>query len=281
MAKQSLREKRVLLTGASTGIGRALARQLAARGAKLAIAARREPLLEDLAADIAVAGGPAPVVLATDLSCPGSPAALAARAIHVLDGVDILINNAGIGPVGTQATLADGQTARAGFETNFWAPLALASALSPAMRQQGTGAIVNVTSTVQTVPLPLLGYYSAAKAALGQATRALRHELRDTSIRVIEVIPAATDTAARDIHQLPWRDGTAPPTFPPVAPESTAHAVVRAIEKGRKRVVHPKYALLPLELPAAGRLVATLGARRIDTTTRQPRSRPSTAAHHR
>jgi short-subunit dehydrogenase len=132
------------------------------------------------------------------------------------------------------------------------------------MMATGSGVIVNVTSTVQAVPLPLLGYYAASKAALAQATRSLRLELAETPIRVLEVVPGSTDTALRDIDELPWK--SAPPrTLPAVSPKSTAAAVIRALQRGSTRLVYPSYSLVPLELPAVGRLVAKIGGRRVNT----------------
>jgi hypothetical protein len=208
-------------------------------------------------------------VLTADLARPGAAGELAVRAIEALGGIDILVNNAGAGLIGELAELADGPAARASFETNFWSPLALTAAVVPAMREAG-GTIVNVTSTVQVVPLPLVGHYGAAKAALAAATRSLRHELRHTPIRVLEVVPGSTDTALRDIDQLPWHGGSPPPTLPPVPPESVAAAVVRTLRTGRDRTVHPGYSLLPLEFPVLGRIVAGLAARRIDTARKEP-----------
>ncbi|TCO55908.1 SDR family NAD(P)-dependent oxidoreductase [Actinocrispum wychmicini] len=257
---------RILLTGGSSGIGRALALKLADRGARLAVAARREPQLTELAAEIAGNRHPAPYVLPVDLSVRGAAADLADKATRVLGGVDILINNAGVGLVDSQARLGDSAAARASFETNFWSPLALTTALLPGMRAAGTGTIVNVTSTIQAVPLPFLGYYAAAKIALAQATRSLRNELRHTPIRVLEVVPGATDTGLRDINKLPWHGGRPPRTLPPVPPEAVAAATVRALERDHDRVIHPAYATLPIELPIVGRLVAAVGARRVDTT---------------
>lgn len=256
--------KTAVLTGASSGIGRELALALAARGAILALAARRADLLDDLAAQIEGTGAARPTVLPADLAVPGAATDLARRALDALDGVDIVVNNAGTNLTGAQTRLADSTAARAVFEVNLWSPLALTSALLPAVRAADSGVIVNVTSTVQAVPLPLLGYYAASKSALAQATRSLRLELAGTGIRVLEVVPGSTDTALRDIDELPWK--SAPPkTFPPVAPASTAAAIVRALERGTQRVVHPRYSLLPLEIPALGRLVATIGGRRVDT----------------
>ncbi|MUL83740.1 MULTISPECIES: SDR family oxidoreductase [unclassified Mycolicibacterium] len=259
-----LSAKKAVLTGASSGIGRELALALAQRGATLALAARRADLLDDLADEICAAGAPRPAVLPVDLAVAGSAAELGRRALDALGGVDIAINNAGTNLTGAQSLLADGAAARAVFEVNVWSPLALTSTLLPAMRAADSGVIVNVTSTVQAVPLPLLGYYAASKAALAQATRSLRLELAGTGIRVLEVVPGSTDTALRDIDELPWK-AAPPPTFPPVAPASTAAAIVRALERGARRVVHPRYSLLPLEIPALGRLVAELGGRRVDT----------------
>jgi short-subunit dehydrogenase len=260
-----LNGQRVLLTGASSGIGRALAVLLAGKGAVLALAARRQALLDDVAAEIEVAGHRRPIVVGTDLSKPGASAALAAHALAEFGGgVDIVINNAGASVTGAQALIADSDSARALFEVNLWSPLALNAAVLPVMLDAGKGTIVNVTSTVQSVPLPLLGYYAASKSALAQATRSLRLELATTPIHVMEVVPGSTDTPLRDIGELPWKSGP-PRTLPPVSPASTAAAIIRALERGANRIVYPAYSLIPLEVPAVGRLVAAIGGRRIDT----------------
>lgn len=261
----TLHDNRVLLTGASSGIGRELALALAGQGARLVLAARRQDLLDKLAEEIAAAGHHRPIVMPTDLSQPGSAAALGRDAVDAFDGtLDVVINNAGTNLTGPESALADGAAARAVFEVNLWSPLALTASVLPAMHASGHGTIVNVTSTVQAVPLPLLGYYAASKAALAQATRSLRLELAETPLRVLEVVPGATATALRDIDELPWKT-TAPRTFPPVTPGATAAAVVRALQRGESRVVYPRYSLLPLEVPALGRLVAAIGGRRVDT----------------
>jgi short-subunit dehydrogenase len=255
---------RILLTGASSGIGRTLAQQLADEGALLAIVARRADLLDEVADEIHARGHRRPTVLPSDLSVPGAAAALGRSAVETLGGVDVVINNAGASLIGAQPVVADSSQAREVFEVNLWSPLALTAAVLPAMLSAGTGTIVNVTSTIQAVPLPLLGYYAASKAALAQATRALRNELAETPVRVLEVVPGATDTALRDVDELPWK--TSPPkTFAPVPPEATAAAVVRALKRGATRVVYPRYSLAPLEVPAIGRLIARVGGRRVDT----------------
>jgi short-subunit dehydrogenase len=260
-----LRDKRIVLTGASSGIGRELAVMLADKGAVLVLAARRRELLDGVAAEIESAGHARPTVIDADLATAGAAETLGKHALSALDGsVDVVINNAGANVTGPQSLIGDSTRARALFEVNVWSPLALTATLLPSMVAAGSGTIVNVTSTVQAVPLPLLGYYASSKAALAQATRSLRLELAETPIRVLEVIPGSTDTALRDIDELPWKSGP-PKTLPPVSPKSTAAAVVRGLQRRATRVVYPSYSLIPLELPAVGRLVAKVGGRRVNT----------------
>jgi short-subunit dehydrogenase len=260
-----LHSKRIVLTGASSGIGRELALALADEGALLVLAARRRELLDGVAAEIEATGSERPNVVDVDLSTAGAAESLGRYALGALGGtVDVVINNAGANVTGPQSLIGDSAQARTLFEVNVWSPLALAATLLPSMMAAGSGVIVNVTSTVQAVPLPLLGYYAASKAALAQATRSLRLELAETPIRVLEVIPGSTDTALRDIDELPWKS-VPPKTLPPVSPKATAAAVVRGLQRGVTRVVYPSYSLVPLELPAVGRLVAKVGGRRVNT----------------
>src|SRR2546428_3667452 len=154
--------QRTLLTGASSGIGRAVAIELAARGSRLAIVARRQALLEELAEEIARAGHERPQVLVADLSERGAATEVAAQAIERLGGVDILINNAGGAAGGLQWVVGDHDKARGALEVNYWTPLALIKALVPAMRERDHGAVVNVTSGVQVMPLWFMGHGNAA-----------------------------------------------------------------------------------------------------------------------
>ncbi|MGI5207478.1 SDR family NAD(P)-dependent oxidoreductase [Spirillospora sp. CA-108201] len=268
MGGRSVAEAPVLVTGASSGIGRAVTFALARRGARLAIAARRRAALEEIADQIEDAGLVRPHVIEADLSRPGAAAELARNAISALGTVRILINNAGVGLVAAQCATGDDDRARALFETNLWSPLALTRHLYPALHSGG-GLVVNVTSTLRAVPIPLLGYYGASKAALAHLTLTLRHELRGTGVSVLEIVPGATDTAARDIDLLPWRAGPMR-TPPPVSPESAARAIVKAIELGERRRSHPVTSLLPLEIPALGRLIARIVTRRVDTDPARP-----------
>lgn len=262
----SLDGARVLLTGASSGIGRALALALAAEGAQLVLVARRRPLLEELAQAIVARGGRQPLVMPADLGQAGVAAATAVAVEKKLGGVDVIINNAGVSIIGAQHIVGDGEAARTLFETNFWSPLALIAALTPGMRERGHGCVVNVTSTLQAVPMPLVGYYSASKTAFARSTQVLRHELRESGVMVMEVVPGGTDTPTRHQDQLmPVRRKL--PSPPLVAPETTAKAVVAGLRHGRERVVHPSSSLLPLELPAIGRVIARVAAHSIDVAS--------------
>jgi uncharacterized protein len=258
---------RVLLTGASSGIGRELAVQLAAQGATLVVAARRAELLETLAEEIAAAGHPRPTVIPADLAEPGAAQQLVRRALEVFGGgLDVVINNAGGGIVGALAVVGDSPTARGIFEVNFWSPLAVAAAAVPVMMEAGSGTIVNVTSTMQALPLPLLSYYASSKAALGLATESMRLELADSPIRVLEVAPGATDTAARDlgIDEVPWK--TSPPRMPPpVSARDLAAKIVAALQRGDARLIYPATSRVLLNMPAVGRLIARAASRRVNT----------------
>jgi short-subunit dehydrogenase len=256
--------QRVLVTGASSGIGAELARQIAARGAHLAVAARREAALESLAAEIAATGAPRPVVLPADLSRPGAAAELAARAVAQLGHVDVLVNNAAASLHGLQWTAGAGPAARELFEVNLWSPLALIEALVPHMRERGSGTVANVTSMIQVAPFPALGHTCASKAALAIATQTLRMELRRTRIHVLEAPLGVIDTpGSRANRDLPgaasWLD-----SGPKGTAQGAARAIVRGIERRRRRVIYPRWVAPGYALPGIARAFAQRYGRAAD-----------------
>src|SRR3954469_1002755 len=168
--------KRVLLTGASSGIGEEAAKRLAARGARLALVARREERLHRVADEIARASHPRPEVIAADLGVRGTAAQVARRAVDALGPIDVLVNNAGASIQALTWLPGDGDEASSVFETNLWSPMALVAALAPDMVARGEGVIVNTGSMAQVSPFPHLGHYSASRAALGLITQAMRLE---------------------------------------------------------------------------------------------------------
>jgi 3-oxoacyl-[acyl-carrier protein] reductase len=179
---------KVLVTGASRGIGRAVAVQLAARGDQLALCARGGDRLNELAAQTA---GHA---LACDLQVAADADGLVDRAVAALDGLDAVVNCAGL--VRYQEV---GAVTREALEqqlaVNLVAPMLIAQRAASHMRDAGVkGAIVNVASTLGVRPAPLTAAYAASKAGLIAATRALALELGAYGIRVNAVAPGVIDT---------------------------------------------------------------------------------------
>jgi short-subunit dehydrogenase len=256
--------RRVLVTGASSGIGRELARELAGRGAVLAISARRQPLLETLAGELEEATGRAPMVIVADLAQRGEAERVAREADAALGSVDVVVNNAGGGVGGRIATVGDRDEAREAFEVNYWSPLALIHALVPGMLERGTGAVVNVTSMAQVSSWPGFGAYAATKAALGLATETLRMELAATGVHVLEAIPGPIDTAVqgetrlapgieRMIDRVPLGDAA-----------EMARRIVHALERRRERLIYPRRAAVAWFAPALARRDTRRQAARAD-----------------
>jgi short-subunit dehydrogenase len=249
-----LRGQRALVTGASSGIGRALALELAARGAVLAVSARRFELLHELADEIEGAGHERPAVLPADLGRRCSATELAERAVAALGQVDVLVNNAGAGCGGAVWRVGQRDEGREAFETNFWSPLALVAALVPAMRERGHGVVVNITSTSQVTALWGLGHYSATKAALAIATETLRTELHGSGVRVLEVIPGPIDTAIQAESRLIPGAAIVLSRTPVGSAEKLARLTVRALERGRRRrLVYPRVLRVAYALPGISR----------------------------
>jgi short-subunit dehydrogenase len=181
-----------LVTGASSGIGAAIARRLAAAGVNLVLVARSADKLAALAAELTATGVRAEAV-AADLSLPGAGATLAAR----LGPVDILINNAGFGSYGPFERLADADEQRQ-IAVNIAALVSLTHAFLPGMIARGHGAILNVASTAAFQPAPYMATYAATKAFVLSFSTALWAELRNRGVHVVALCPGATETAFID-----------------------------------------------------------------------------------
>lgn len=215
-----------LVTGASSGIGEAIARELAATSFTVAVHGRDTERTRAVAASIEEHGGRA-VPLVADLS--GSPDAvrtLASAAEEHLGGrVDVLVNNAGVYPGGSTESLTD-DTVDALLATNIRAPHVLVAALAPAMVANGGGHIVNIGSWMARVGVPFMALYPATKAAVEQLTRAWAAEYGHRGIRVVTVAPGATATpgnaGSADVLAA-MTEGT--PAGRPVQPLDIARAV--------------------------------------------------------
>jgi 3-oxoacyl-[acyl-carrier protein] reductase len=226
-------QRTALVTGASSGIGEAIARELATAGMTVAVAGRDEACTRAVASDIERQGGRA-VPLVADLSGSSDEArALATAAIEQLGGhVDVLVNNAGVYPGGPTESLSD-DTVDALLATNIRAPRVLVAALAPAMASQGGGNIVNIGSWMARGGVPFMALYPATKTAVEQLTRAWAAEYGHRGIRVVTVAPDSPDCLSDPVHEsrgsrtgsdkrrketcIP-RSEDAPPPTPPIHP---------------------------------------------------------------
>ena len=179
-----IRDRTALVTGASTGIGRATAKLLAAEGVRLAVAARRRALLEDLAEEIAAAGGHSPVIIEQDVLAADAPARIAEAALNGLGSVQILVNNAGGSRAFTLETTEE-QWAEA-LTLNFTRPRQLTHALLDQMMTGGWGRIVNITG--KSEPEGINGAF-CAKAGIHSWAKGLSREVGKQGITVNCIAP--------------------------------------------------------------------------------------------
>jgi short-subunit dehydrogenase len=249
---------RVLITGASRGIGEALARRFASAGARVALVARTEPAIKDLAAELDGTAHPA------DLSEPHEVRRLVERIEGDGGPIDVLVNNAGIEEAGRFDEQSADDVERT-FRVNLLAPVELCRQVLPGMLRRGRGHVVNVSSLAGTGVFPGLVAYSSTKAGLTQATAGLRAELRGTPVRttLVELGPVPTDMLDRVGAYAPTRDSFDRfyrlHLLADVSPDDVAADVVAAVERGRRHVRHPKRALaFPLLAEAPRRTVEVL-----------------------
>ncbi|MBV9310214.1 MAG: SDR family NAD(P)-dependent oxidoreductase [Solirubrobacterales bacterium] len=239
----------VLLTGASGGIGHAIARELARGGAKLTLTGRRTELLEPLASEV---GGHA---LGCDLADRGD----VDRLLHEVAEVDVFVANAALPASGLLIELTQEQIDRM-LEVNLRAPIALARALSEQMIQRGRGHMVFVSSLSGKVASPASSIYSATKFGLRGFGLGLREDLHPHGIGVSVVLPGFIRDAgmfAEAEIELPRGVGTRPP-------EDVARAVARAIERNRAEVeVAPAGLRLGANFAAVAPGIASMVSRRI------------------
>ncbi len=184
--------RRALVTGATSGIGRAIAEALAAQGTQVLITGRDSRRGEEVVAAIRAAYGKADFVVA-DLSSPQSVINLAAQAEKILGGVDILINNAGIYTFGPTAEVTEAGF-NAMYDTNVKAPFLLTARLAPGMVKRGWGRIVNITTMVAYIGMNGAALYGSSKAALQLLTQAWAAEYAPGGVTVNALAPGPVRT---------------------------------------------------------------------------------------
>jgi uncharacterized protein len=225
-----------LVTGASAGIGSAIARELARRGHGLVLVARRKEKLDELASELSAEYGIRAEAIGSDLSKAASRQRLPARVESLGLDVEILVNNAGFATGGPFAD-ADPERELEQVRVLVEAPVALTSAFLPAMVKRGRGAILNVASTAAFQPLPGSACYAATKAFVLSLSEATHAELRGSGVTVTALCPGPVQTEFGEVAGVGSKEGQLPGPFW-TSPEVVAREAAEGLAKG-KRVVVP------------------------------------------
>ena len=235
------KNSRILLTGASSGIGRALALQLAEDGANLVLTARRESLLAELKEEILRRHKVNVFCVPGDITDAAVQKRCMETACENLGGLDALVNNAGVGATALIEATGD-DLARRLMEVNYLAPLSLTRLAIPHLRssannrQAGTPMIVFLSSVVGFRGVPHYGAYGAAKFAIAGLSESLRAELLCDGIDVLLVSPGTTKTEFFDV----LLESSSKPNVPNhnmVSSESVARKIVAAMKRRKKRII--------------------------------------------
>ncbi|HRY30150.1 MAG TPA: SDR family oxidoreductase [Elusimicrobiota bacterium] len=226
-----IKNKVILITGASSGIGWATAEALAREGARLALAARRQDRLDALAQTLHERHGTETFVVRTDVKRENEVRYMITETVKRFGRLDVLINNAGVLFMGQflEMPLVD---MHAIMDTNYWSIVHAVKFAAPPMSKQGGGHIINIASGVSRRGLPFMAAYSASKYALAGLTEAVRLELAAQNIKFTTVYPGGVETEmpkSVDRKKLP-------PTYPDqrrwrISAERVARAVVKAVRK--------------------------------------------------
>ena len=249
-----LEGKRVVITGASRGIGRSLAEAFAEAGAAVALVARDAAALDGLAAELGGSAHPA------DLLDPAGLSGLIDRVESEAGPIDVVVNNAGVAYDGTLWDSTADQVDRQ-VRLNLTVPLELCRQAVPRMLERGGGHLVNVASLAALASVPGMTAYAATKAGLAHGTAALRDELRGLPIGVTTVMVGGvpTDMLATGESYPPFHDAFERlrriQLVPDTAPEALAAAVVRGVRRGTRTVFLPRRAAPFVALTEAPRKI--------------------------
>jgi short-subunit dehydrogenase len=213
----------IVVTGASSGIGRALALAAARERFRVLLVARRADRLESIAADIRAAGGTC-ATLAADVTASGAPQRIVDAAMQAFGRIDVVVNNAGAGALGNLLAIDDAAI-DAQWQLHVAAPLRIARAALPQLRETH-GQLVFVGSGLARVPIPNYGAYAAAKAAIRAAATQLRRELKGDGIAVTYVDPGLVATEFHAAMGTQRGNG-----IPAADPAAVAEAILRGINR--------------------------------------------------
>ena len=225
-------DRTALVTGASSGIGEEIARELARRRHGVTLVARSADKLRALADELAATGVRAEV-LAADLADRGARAALPDRVAGLGLAVDVLVNNAGLSTVGP-VSRSDPEAEMNMIEVDVVAVADLCSRFVPGMVERGSGAVLNVASTAAFQPLPGQAGYGGSKAFVLSYTRALGGELRGTGVTATTLCPGPVDTGFGETAGFSKEEATdALPSFMWETAQAVARTAVDALDAGR------------------------------------------------
>lgn len=233
----NLQDKVVVITGASSGIGRASAHEFARKGANVVLAARREALLQEVAQECKQLNGKEALAVPTNVADEVAVQNLARQAFDKFGRIDVWVNNAGVGAFGRFEETPP-EVYRQVIETNFFGTTYGVRAVLPYMRQQGQGIIINNASLLATVAGPYYSAYTASKHAIRALGESLRQEIEaldDVNIHICTVMPATIDTPF--FRHAANYTGRAVKALPPVyPPEQVAHTIVKCAEHPQREV---------------------------------------------
>lgn len=231
--RRELAGKRVILTGATGGMGRAIAAALTKAGARVALSGRNAEKLDQLVSDLKPAGDVVAVV--SDIGVPADRERLVDTAVAAFGGLDILINNAGIGSFGHFATSTEAIN-REVLEVDFFAPVELVRLAVPHLMRGVQPAVVNNTSMCGRRGMPAWPEYSAAKFALVGMSEALRAEFARFDIDVLTILPGLTNSGYN--NNLIRNDGKMNIRYDKgMSPEYVADGMLDAIRRNRRETV--------------------------------------------
>jgi short-subunit dehydrogenase len=234
MSRRIIEGSRILITGASSGIGRAVSLELARQGAELVVVARREDRLKKLADEVIKVGGRIETI-ADDITDPECRQNAIDAAIKHYNGLDILINNAGVGAMGLFEHANPARVRRV-FEVNFFALVELTRLALPLLKKGVRPMIVNVSSILGHRAVPHSSEYSASKFAVQGFSEAIRAEFAKHGIDVLVVSPGTTETEFFD--SVIERTGEpAWPKHTPISSAEVARRMVLAIRRGKHEIV--------------------------------------------
>jgi short-subunit dehydrogenase len=226
----------VVVTGASSGIGREIAKVFDKTESRISLVARRLSLLEELRAEIPTET----CAIKADLSDRADPIGWLRKAQERFGAVDVLVNNAGVSYVEPVQGI-DRERIDKLFQVNVHVPIAAIHRVLPGMLEKRSGVIVNIASNSAFTPAPYFCHYTASKGALGNFSESLRMELKGSGVHVLSVYPGPVETPMGDRNWGQLKQ-TASSRLAPIGSASVlAKLVLDAIDAKKARVIYPRF----------------------------------------